>query len=335
VTERSQRAAGADIRAAGGVLWRPAAGTAGGPSAGGPKPSAAPVPGVELAIVHRQRYDDWSLPKGKLADGEHPLLAACREVQEETGIEPVTGRRLPQQEYRLGPDRKTVDYWAMTPRPGTVLTAFTPNDEVDQVRWVRPAEAVTWLSYDRDRELVRAFLAVPPAAAMLLLVRHARAGDRSSWVGDDRLRPLDEMGRAQAQTLRRSLRCFWPDRVLAADNLRCLDTVRPLAEDLGVPVEAEPALTEQAFTADPQRALRRIRDLIALGGRSVLCSQGGVIPNIIHAVGRQSRLALPEVPARKSSVWALSFVDDRLIAADYYPDLAEVANMAGPGGQTR
>jgi 8-oxo-dGTP diphosphatase len=335
------------------VLWRPAAAAGGprgaagsvaaGPAAAGPASAGAASgraasggvgAGLELAIVHRPRYDDWSLPKGKLSAGEHPLLAACREVQEETGVNPVAGRRLPPQEYRLGPDRKTVDYWAMTPRAGAA-TAFTANDEVDQVRWVRPAEAVTWLSYDRDRELVRAFLAVSPASTMLLLVRHARAGERASWSGDDRLRPLDALGRAQAQTLRRSLRCFWPDRVLAADNLRCLDTVRPLAEDLQVPVEAEPALTEQAFTADPKRALRRIRELVALRGRSVLCSQGGVIPDIIHAVGQQSRLALPEVPARKSSVWALSFVDDRLVAADYYPDLAEVTNMAGPGGQTQ
>jgi 8-oxo-dGTP diphosphatase len=212
---------------------------------------------------------------------------------------------------------------------------FIPNAEVDQVRWVRPAEAVTWLSYDRDRELVRAFLAVPPPTSTLLLVRHARAGDRSAWAGDDRLRPLDGMGRRQAQALRLSLRCFWPDRVLAADNLRCVDTVRPLAEDLGVPVEAEPALTEDAFTADPDRALRRIRELVAAGGRSVLCSQGGVIPEIIHAVSRRSDVSLPELPARKGSVWALSFVDDRLVAADYYPDLAEVRNPTGPGGQTQ
>jgi 8-oxo-(d)GTP phosphatase len=323
VSERAQRAGGLHIRAAGGVLWRPAAGTGSG------------SPSLELAIVHRQRYDDWSLPKGKLADGEHPLLAACREVHEETGVQPVAGRRLPEQEYRLGPDRKTVDYWAMSPRDIATTVSFTPNEEVDQVRWVRPAEAGTWLSYDRDRDLVRTFLAVPPPSAMLLLVRHARAGDRSAWAGDDRLRPLDETGRRQARGLRLSLRCFWPDRILAADNLRCVDTVRPLADDLGIPVEAEPALTEQAFDADSGRALRRIRELIALPGRSVLCSQGGVIPNIIHAVGWQSGVALPEVPARKGSVWALSFVDDKLVAADYYPDLAEVKDATGPGGQTQ
>lgn len=333
MTHRGNAAGGVDIEAAGGVLWRPGSGNGLGPAAGGRAGAA-----VELAIVHRQRYDDWSLPKGKLHEGEHPLLAACREVTEETGVEPVVGRRLPQQEYRLGPDRKTVDYWTMTPRDIGATGTFRPNDEVDQVRWVRPAEAATWLSYDRDRELVRTFLAVPPGGSMLLLVRHARAGDRHSWPGDDRLRPLDGSGRLQADALRTALRFFRPDRVLAADNVRCVDTVRPLAGELGLPVEAEPALTEQAFGVDVGRALRRIQELVRLGGRSVLCSQGGVIPHIIKTAGRDGGVRLPEIPARKGSVWALSFVDDRLAAADYYPDLAEHGGQGrhttGPGGRT-
>lgn len=313
--------AGLDIRAAGGVLWRPARGGAAAGTRADTRAGSAVRAGsdpVELAIVHRPRYDDWSLPKGKLHAGEHPLLAACREVQEETGIRPVVDRRLPQQEYWLGPDRKTVDYWAMS---SDSRGGFVPNDEVDSLRWVRPAEAATWLSYDRDRELVRTFQAVPTPTAMLLLVRHGRAGDRSGWPGEDRLRPLDETGRSQAAALRRTLRCFGPNRVLSADNIRCVDTVLPLAEDIGVPVEAEPALTEAAYHAGPDRGLRRIRAVVALAGRSVLCSQGGVIPRVVRALAGRDGVALTDVPARKGSVWALSFVDDRLVAADYYPDL--------------
>jgi 8-oxo-dGTP diphosphatase len=336
VTRWANADGGRDIAAAGGVLWRPATGdglTPGTPAAAGiPAAGAA----VEVAIVHRQRYDDWSLPKGKLHAGEHPLLAACREVREEAGVEPVVGRRLPQQEYRLGPDRKTVDYWTMSPRDIAATTMFAPNDEVDQVRWVRPADAATWLTYDRDRQLLRAFLAVPPDAAMLLLVRHARAGHRDGWPGEDRLRPLDGAGRRQAEGLRAALRYFQPDRVLAADNVRCVETVEPLAEELGVPVATEPALTEQAFGVDVGRGLRRVQEIVALGGRSVLCSQGGVIPPIITAMSRQDGLPLPEISARKGSVWALSFVDDRLAAADYYPDLADRGtHTTGPGGRTR
>jgi phosphohistidine phosphatase SixA/8-oxo-dGTP pyrophosphatase MutT (NUDIX family) len=307
------------IRAGGGVLWRPA--TAGPFGTADPGGERGGERGIEIAIVHRQRYDDWSLPKGKLHEHEHPLLAACREVEEETGIAAVAGRRLPEQEYRLGPDRKLVDYWEMSLPPGDPAD-FTANDEVDQVRWVRPAEAGTWLSYDRDRDLVRAFLAVPRATAFLLLVRHAKAGDRGAWAGPDGLRPLEPAGHRQAEALRRTLRCFGPERVFASDNVRCVDTVRPLAGDLGVPVEAEPALTEQAYWDDPDRGLRRVQAIIGLGGRSVLSGQGGVIPDLVRTLAGDGGVAVGSAHASKGSVWALSFVDGKLTAADYYPDLA-------------
>ncbi|HZB50074.1 MAG TPA: NUDIX hydrolase [Mycobacteriales bacterium] len=296
------------IRAAGGVLWRHAEG------------------GLEIAVVHRQRYDDWSMPKGKLADGEHPLHAAVREVVEETGVQPAVGRRLPIQEYTIGPDRKTVDYWAMAAPDGA---EFRANDEVDSLRWMRPGEAATWLSYDRDRDLLRAFLAVPPPTGTVLLVRHGRAGSRASWSGEDLLRPLDAVGRRQAEALRAVLRWFGPHRVHSAELVRCVSTVAPLAQDLAVPVEAEPGLTEAAFVDDPERGIRRIAQIAAAGGRTVVCSQGGVIPDIVgtlaerHGVPVRRRRGKP--PARKGSIWALSFVDGRLTVADYYPDLAPAA----------
>ncbi|HYT10510.1 MAG TPA: NUDIX hydrolase [Mycobacteriales bacterium] len=293
---------GVVIRAAGGLLWRPGR------------------YGVEVAIVHRPRYDDWSMPKGKLQDGEHPLHGACREVVEETGVRPKVGRRLPQQEYVLGPDRKTVDYWDMTARGGE---QFVPSDEVDTLRWLRPAEAATWLSYERDRDLLRAFLTVPPATAMVLLVRHARAGERTSWPGDDRLRPLDPEGRRQAEALRGPLKWFGPERIFSADPLRCLQTVASLAEDLGLPVESEPAFSEQAYAEDRERALRRVLAMAAESGPAVVCSQRGVIPDLVGTLAAENGLRLGKVIARKASVWALSFVDDRVVAADYYPDLAD------------
>ena len=164
---------------------------------------------------------------------------------------------------------------------------------------------------------------------MVLLVRHAKAGSRSSWSGDDLLRPLDDVGRAQAAGLRSALPWFGPRRVLSADPLRCLQTVDGLAADLGVPVEPEPALTEEAYEKDPQRGLDRL--LAAACGDErvvVVCSQGGVIPDIVGtlAAEHEVRLARPKLPARKASVWALSFRDTALVAADYYHDLATAAS---------
>ncbi len=294
---------GVTIRAGGGVLGRRIGG------------------GLEIAIVHRPKYDDWSMPKGKLNAGEVPLLAACREVVEETGIRPIVGRRLPTQEYRLGPDRKVVDYWEMSPADGGSAPDMARASEVDVVRWLRPAEAATWLSYERDRELLRAYVSAPRADAVVLLVRHGRAGDRASWSGDDRLRPLDADGLAQAEALR-ALGWFGPSRVFSADRVRCVQTVAPLAADLGVPVETEPALTEDAYLASPGRGLRRIREIAGARLRVVVCSQREVIPQLLARLAAEDGLVPTRVTARRGSVWSLSFMDGRLVAADYYSDLA-------------
>jgi 8-oxo-dGTP diphosphatase len=105
-----------------------------------------------VAVVHRQRYDDWSLPKGKLDAGETFEQAALREVEEETGLRTRLVRELPSTRYRDNKDRpKLVRYWLMEIEddPG-----FAPNDEVDELRWIAPAEAAGLLTYERDRELV-------------------------------------------------------------------------------------------------------------------------------------------------------------------------------------
>jgi len=314
VTDEQGPGIGVLIRAGGAVLWRPGA-----------------ARGVEVALVHRPRYDDWSMPKGKLDRDEHPLHAAVREVGEETGVRAVVGRRLPTQEYTLGPDRKTVDYWAMTAR---APAGFAATAEVDEVHWLPVADAEARLTYPRDRGLLRGFAAAPQPTAMVLLVRHAKAGSRSSWSGEDLLRPLDRTGQEQAAGLRRALPWFGPRRVLSADPLRCVQTVQGLAADLGVPVEVEPAFSEEAYAKDPERTLDRLR-AAARGDEPVVlvCSQGGAIPHLVGALAAEHqvrlehlvRLAEPRLPARKASIWALSFLDSALVAADYYHDLASAA----------
>jgi 8-oxo-(d)GTP phosphatase len=121
------------IRAAGGALWRPADGG-----------------GIETALVHRPKYDDWSLPKGKPDGGEHPLETAVREVAEETGLEVVVGRRSVRTEYEVPEGPKRVDYWLMR----VVGGAFERNAEVDELRWLPVGDAPGVLTYEFDRELV-------------------------------------------------------------------------------------------------------------------------------------------------------------------------------------
>jgi 8-oxo-dGTP diphosphatase len=105
----------------------------------------------DVAVVHRPRYDDWSLPKGKLDEGEDFEQAALREVEEETGLRCSLGRTLGDTTYRDRKDRlKLVRYFEMRPESGD----FTPNDEVDELRWLPLAEARETLTYDFDRDLV-------------------------------------------------------------------------------------------------------------------------------------------------------------------------------------
>ena len=108
-----------------------------------------------VAVVHRGRYDDWSLPKGKLDAGESFEEAALREVREETGLECELGEELDPVSYVDGKGRpKLVRYWMMSVLGGE----FEPNDEVDELRWLVPSEAVMVLSYPHDRELVQGAL---------------------------------------------------------------------------------------------------------------------------------------------------------------------------------
>jgi 8-oxo-dGTP diphosphatase len=107
--------------------------------------------GGKVAIVHRPRYDDWSLPKGKLDEGESFEEAALREVEEETGLECRVTQHVGDTSYRDRKDRaKLVRYFSMEATAGE----FTPNDEVDEMRWLEPEEALKELTYDFDRELV-------------------------------------------------------------------------------------------------------------------------------------------------------------------------------------
>ncbi|MCL2729863.1 MAG: NUDIX hydrolase [Actinomycetia bacterium] len=131
------------VRAAGTVLWR----------------RSAADGKVEIALVHRPRYDDWSLPKGKLKRGEDFAAAAVRETHEETGMRCVLGASLPASRYLVEGRPKEVRYWSAEAVDG----GFTPNREVDRVVWLPPAAARHRLTHDRDRPLVDAFLeAVTP-----------------------------------------------------------------------------------------------------------------------------------------------------------------------------
>lgn len=140
VAARGSDAGAETVYAAGGVVRR-RLGDAGGT-------------GDEIVLVHRPRYDDWSLPKGKLEPGESFEAAARREVEEETGLRCELGPELSPVEYRDRKGRpKLVRYWLMD--AAETVHPFVPNAEVDRLCWCSPDDALGLLSYEHDRELVR------------------------------------------------------------------------------------------------------------------------------------------------------------------------------------
>ncbi|BBZ07142.1 8-oxo-dGTP diphosphatase [Mycolicibacterium doricum] len=289
------------VLAAGAVLWRPGAG------------GSAP----DVAVIHRPRYDDWSLPKGKVDPGETEPVTAVREVREETGYSCVLGRRLASVSYPLDQQVKKVRYWAARAADGT----FSPNDEVDELIWLPVREAITRLGYPHDRKVLRQFTKVPPDTQTVLVVRHATAGSKSRYRGDDRKRPLDKHGRAQAESLVGQLLAFGADRLHAADRTRCEQTIEPLAEELGETVQPEPTLTEEAYAKDKKAARRRVLQIAAEAGEAghtpVICSQGKVIPDLIEWWCDRDGVRPDKSRNRKGSTWVLSLVAGRLVAADH------------------
>ncbi|MBH0775451.1 NUDIX hydrolase [Nocardia bovistercoris] len=290
----------ANIHAAGALVWR---GCAEDPRT------------VEIAVVHRPKYRDWSLPKGKLDPGETPIAAAVREVGEETGLSCRLGRYLGYVTYPVTGHRKLkrVDYWAAEALGGE----FDANAEVDALSWHRLDRVMDTLSYPMDRQVVRAFSRLPARLDTLLVVRHAKAGHRDRFDGPDDERPLERAGVARAEALVPNLLAFGAREVFSANPLRCVQTVRPLARALGVEIEIEPLLSEGGYAAETDKARERAVDLVASGSVRVVCSQGKVIPDLMAWWARKDGLTLPPARNRKGSVWVLSFADGRLVAADH------------------
>ena len=294
------------IQAAGGVVWRVGDGSGGA--------------AVEVAIIHRPRYDDWSIQKGKLAPGESHLEVAIREVHVETGYRVQPGRSLGEVRYlkeSAGAAReKVVHYWAMRAIGG----AFSPNREVDEMRWLSVDDARDTVTRGSDRDVLERFAQRPAMTGSVLLLRHASAGSRAKWNGDDRLRPLDEGGEEQAEELVRLLSRFEVDAILSATYVRCVETVRPLSESIGVAAREDALLGEDGFAGHEEAAVQLIRKLGRPGSAAVACSQAGVIEQLVERLATADGVDLDEpFNLKKAGVWALSFDDHKLVGAEKLP----------------
>lgn len=283
------------VRSAGGVVWR---------GFGSQR---------EVMLVHRDRYGDWTLPKGKVEPGEPVLHAAVREVHEESGVRAVPQLRLPTVEYLTGTpgESKTVDFWSMRAVSDAGRAA---DDEISEARWVSVAEAPALLTYAHDRGVLLAYTRAPLVTAEVLLVRHAHAGTKEGWAGPDALRPLSSRGRAERDRLATVLRLFAPGRVVSAAPLRCRDTVAVL----GLPVVVDTTFNE--FSPHGLAGARKA--LLALTRThitTVVCSQGKVIPPLLATIRPPDWPLADEFATGKGTGWLLAYAGDHLVGLDRLP----------------
>ena len=283
------------VLAAGGVLYR----------------DGYPDSGPEFLLVHRNRYHDWSLPKGKLDNGETFEDAAVREVREETGIKPAIRSYLGAVNYQTQNDRlKVVKYWLLKAKNGE----FKPNQEVDRVEWVGLHGARALLSYNRDARLVeRAHALLSNATSTrIYLVRHGNAGVRAKWSGPDKKRPLTEIGTQQAAAVAEILARHPVTAVWSSPATRCKQTVEPAATNLGIEIQVSKALKEYTPLDEIYGFLASVEP-----GSVVVSSHKDWIAPLIQDLREH------KVPLRgarkwpKASVWILDMVDGKVVSGFY------------------
>jgi 8-oxo-dGTP diphosphatase len=271
---------------------------------------------TQVLLVHGAKYGDWTLPKGKLDPGETPGEAAVREVEEETGVRVRLGPPLPAQAYgfldRSGEARsKLVHYWVGRAVGSDDVSAYRPNSEITDVRWVPVDRAADRLTHARDAAVVQAALSHERATSALLVVRHAVALDRAGWKRDDRKRPLNKVGEAQAARLVPTLRSYGVERVVSSTSRRATSTVAPYAEAHGVLLETTDRLSEEDGTRQGVAAV--VADGLATGGAVALTTHRKVLPLVWDALGlAQDRLD-------KGGAVVLHHVEGRVAAVERLP----------------
>lgn len=280
-------------------------------AAGGAVVRQRPDAPTEYLLIHRPKYDDWSLPKGKLNAGESFKQAALREVEEETGMRCSTIGKVGTISYETpNHNTKVVRYWLLEAHDG----AFTPNNEVDDVRWVTADEAHELLSYGRDREVLdwAARLCADRTAGRIYLIRHVHAGERRRWQKADELRPISLKGEEQADALRGYLSSFPITGVYSSSYVRCVQTMGPLAGILGVRLEVEPTITEHQPPQGFINAIRRWK------GRSVaMASHGDVISGTIRMLVTVGVPLDGPMEWSKGSIWVLETSRGRVTSGRY------------------
>jgi 8-oxo-dGTP diphosphatase len=286
------------IRAAGALLWRENSQLE-----------------IEIALIHRPRYGDWSLPKGKVDDGETTLQCAYREVFEETGVRAQFTRELGSVEYLESGESKRVKYWAA--KAPSFDQQFKVNEEVDEIRWLNPADATSLATHDSDKSIIENFLSQEPRTDTLIILRHTKALERGDWDDLDSKRTLDEKGLQQAASLITHLAPFAIDEIYSSDYIRCVQTVTPLADVRNLRITEIPNLNEENFDLDPERSISFANAVKQDEKNILLCSHNPVIPTMLRGILNTKLKNKDLIKLEPGDAWIVHRVRGEIVALDF------------------
>jgi 8-oxo-dGTP diphosphatase len=271
---------------------------------------------VEVAIIHRPKYDDWSFPKGKCEVGENSIACAYRETVEETGFEIRFKEFLGEISYSAEGTAKRVKYWSakFLRQVGTPL-----QGEVDQVLWKSPNETEELLSRESDREILTRFLGTELDTQVLILLRHAKAIAREDWQNEDLDRPLSAIGEQQAKRLISTLTPFGIREIHSSSAVRCYETINPLARALSLDYFFTDSLTEYVFTKNAARTFKYIDRLLENGEPTLICGHNPILPQYLAEKYSRQGFEISEAALKPGDAWILHHIGKEVISVDHLP----------------
>lgn len=257
------------VYAAGGVVWRSVEGK------------------IRVLIIHRTKYRDLTLPKGKVDPGEALAETAVREIREETGIAVRLGPPVGVSRYHLpSKKQKIVHYWAAEATDLAIrMSTFVPNKEIAALEWMGLKKARKSLSYPVDIEILDEFARLVDERAIdtfpLIALRHAKAVAREDWEGEDAARPLSARGKKQAHAIVGPLLAFGARRIVSSDARRCIRTVTPLSAAISRRIDPSRSLSQDAWEHGQADVRAVVGERVRARKPVVLCSHGPVLPDLL------------------------------------------------------